>query len=130
VRAPVDARDHKALARVMNDDRTLVSNPTFGCDALPIAENLVCARNVKMAALLPAVLWEAVSGPEARGADCGRWLSASSAAGAYLDRRNRWRLQAQLRLGCPDEGSAAFLARLPGDAIRSPGAACAVGGTP
>ena len=39
--APVDARDPKALARVLNNARALVSNPPFGRDALPIAESLI-----------------------------------------------------------------------------------------
>ena len=64
--APVDARDPKALARVLNDARALVSNPPFGRDALPIAESLVelvHAGSVEMAALLLPALWEAAGGP-------------------------------------------------------------------
>jgi hypothetical protein len=38
---PVDARDPKALARVLNGAGALVSNPPFGRDALPIAESVV-----------------------------------------------------------------------------------------
>jgi hypothetical protein len=64
--APVDARDPKALARVLNGARALVSNPPFGRDALPIAEcmvELVHAGSVEMAALLLPALWETAGGP-------------------------------------------------------------------
>jgi hypothetical protein len=53
--APVDARDPKALARVLGDAGARVSNPPFRRDALPIAESLVelvHANRVEMAALL------------------------------------------------------------------------------
>jgi hypothetical protein len=58
-------RDPKALARVLNDARALVSNPPFG-RALPIAKNmveLVHADRVEMAALLLPGPWEAASTP-------------------------------------------------------------------
>jgi hypothetical protein len=64
--APVDARDPKAVARVLNGARALVSNPPFGRDALPIAESmveLVRAGNIEMAALLLPALWETAGGP-------------------------------------------------------------------
>jgi hypothetical protein len=64
--APVDARDPKALARVLNGARALVSNPPFKRDALPIAESLVelvHAGSVEMAALLLPALWEAAGSP-------------------------------------------------------------------
>ena len=63
--AAVDARDSKALARVLNDARALVSNPPFGRDALQIAKSmveLVHASRIEMAALLSAP-WEAASNP-------------------------------------------------------------------
>jgi hypothetical protein len=64
--APVDARDPKAVARVLNGARAIVSNSPFKEDALPVAESmveLVRAGNVEMAALLFPAPWETAGSP-------------------------------------------------------------------